>query len=244
VLALPRRLRQLGAQHLGHVDLDDDLALEVPPRIEVEVLVRRPREAVVAHDPVGDEIARAGGDVVHRDLHPERFDLHHLQATLELETASLDRALAGDRRIHRVEEAEVLGQAAPHPNVHQSVRITRPFDDGVEAQATQRPGRPVDNRRVGARNADALTEVAFRVEAAGEEPLAPVVANRTRPLDNAPDRLDRGSALGPDGANLAAVHGSRRERKLARRDAGVGEESVGAPERLQVGEGKPEAMQA
>ena len=29
MLALPRRARQLGAQHLGNIDLDDDLALEV-----------------------------------------------------------------------------------------------------------------------------------------------------------------------------------------------------------------------
>ena len=32
---LPRRPRQLGAQHLRRVDLDDDLALEVPAGVEV-----------------------------------------------------------------------------------------------------------------------------------------------------------------------------------------------------------------
>ena len=46
VLALPRRPRQLRPQHLRHVDLDDDLALEVPPGVEAEVLVRRAGEAV------------------------------------------------------------------------------------------------------------------------------------------------------------------------------------------------------
>ena len=46
VLARPRRPRELGAQHLDDVRLDDDLRLEVPPGVQVEVLVRRPGEAV------------------------------------------------------------------------------------------------------------------------------------------------------------------------------------------------------
>src|SRR4051812_9282953 len=40
--------RQLDAQYLGDVDLDDDLALEVAPRIEVEVLVRGTSKAILA----------------------------------------------------------------------------------------------------------------------------------------------------------------------------------------------------
>ena len=48
VLALPRRPRQLGAQHLRHVDLDDDLALEVAAGVEVEVGVGGASEAVCA----------------------------------------------------------------------------------------------------------------------------------------------------------------------------------------------------
>ena len=66
VLALPRRPRQLRPQHLGNVDLDDDLPLEVPPRVDVEVLVRGAGEAVVADDAVRDEVARPRGDVVQR----------------------------------------------------------------------------------------------------------------------------------------------------------------------------------
>ena len=46
VLALPRRPRQLGPQPLRRVDLDDDLTLEISAGIEVQVRVRRPREAV------------------------------------------------------------------------------------------------------------------------------------------------------------------------------------------------------
>ena len=48
VLARPRRPRQLDPQHLGHVDLDHDLLLEVAAGVEVEVLVRGAREAVKA----------------------------------------------------------------------------------------------------------------------------------------------------------------------------------------------------
>src|SRR3712207_7317115 len=40
--------RQLGAQHLDHVRLHDDLGLEVPARVEVQVLVRGARVAVRA----------------------------------------------------------------------------------------------------------------------------------------------------------------------------------------------------
>jgi hypothetical protein len=33
----PRRRGQLAAQHLGHVDLHDDLLVEIAPGVEVEV---------------------------------------------------------------------------------------------------------------------------------------------------------------------------------------------------------------
>ena len=46
VLAAPARLAELGPDQLGHVDLDDDLALEVAARVQVEVGVRWAREAV------------------------------------------------------------------------------------------------------------------------------------------------------------------------------------------------------
>ena len=48
-------------------------------RIEVEILVRRPREAVVTHDAIGDEVTRSRRDVVHRHLEAERVHRHHRQ---------------------------------------------------------------------------------------------------------------------------------------------------------------------
>jgi hypothetical protein len=47
-LALPRRPAQFTAQHVCDVGLDHDLGVEVPARVEVEVLVRGPREAIAA----------------------------------------------------------------------------------------------------------------------------------------------------------------------------------------------------
>ena len=48
VRAGPPARRELAAEHLGGVDLHDDLRLEVPPGVHLEVRVGRPREAVHA----------------------------------------------------------------------------------------------------------------------------------------------------------------------------------------------------
>src|SRR5437762_3343086 len=87
------RARGFGAQHLGDVDLDDDLLLEVAPRVHAEVLVRGPCEAVVAHDAVGDVVAGAGRDVVERQLHPQRLDRRHLRQCGGLERYAVDGPL-------------------------------------------------------------------------------------------------------------------------------------------------------
>jgi len=46
VFAVPGRLAQLGPDELGDVDLDDDFALEVLARVEIEVGVGWAGEAV------------------------------------------------------------------------------------------------------------------------------------------------------------------------------------------------------
>jgi hypothetical protein len=82
---LPARPRQLGPQQLGDVDLDHDLPLEVPPRIEVEVGVGAASEAEhagmsatsIGVDRVAEAVAaaghvverRAGADLVEVDPH-------------------------------------------------------------------------------------------------------------------------------------------------------------------------------
>ena len=111
VLALPRRAHQLRPGDLRRVDLDDDLALEVPAGVEVEIGVGGASEAVVADDAVGDEVPGAGGDVVERELDSERLDRpRHSSLALALDRGARDRALAGDRRVDRVEEAQHLAR--------------------------------------------------------------------------------------------------------------------------------------
>jgi hypothetical protein len=94
VLALPRRPLQLRAQHLGHVDLDDDLALEVATGVEVEVGVRRAREAIKASmttSPIGI------------DRPPER---HRRRLGHAIEGAlGVDLVEVGVQRLRRVEAA-------------------------------------------------------------------------------------------------------------------------------------------
>ena len=76
VLALPRRPRELDAQHLGHVDLDHDLLLEVAASVEVQVGVGWAGEAVkagmaasaVGVDRPAEGHPRALGDAVERGL--------------------------------------------------------------------------------------------------------------------------------------------------------------------------------
>ena len=63
VVAAPARRPKLGPQALDRVDLDDDPPLEVDAGIEVEVRVRRPREAVHA---------RVRASAVGVDREPER----------------------------------------------------------------------------------------------------------------------------------------------------------------------------
>ena len=82
------------------------------PGVHVEVLVRRAGEAVVADDTVGDEVAGPGRDVVEPHRHAERLDGTTRVLRVGLQRHARDRALAGDRRIGRVEEPQPLAQAA------------------------------------------------------------------------------------------------------------------------------------
>ena len=130
VLALPRRPRQLGAQHLGHVDLDDDLLLEVAAGVEVEVLVGGAGEAVVADDAVGDEVAGAGRDVVQAHRAAERLDATHTRASRRVLSAVPSTvALARDRRVGEVEEAQPLAQPAADADAREPVGRRALLDD-------------------------------------------------------------------------------------------------------------------
>src|SRR5439155_22196282 len=83
---LPKQLRRLR--------LDRDLALEVRPGTEPEVIVSRPGIAVVTDDAVRDEVAGAGSDVVHRHLDSKRFYTCDAELSGTLHCLSLDLACA------------------------------------------------------------------------------------------------------------------------------------------------------
>src|SRR5439155_19181328 len=106
---------------LAGVDLHHDPRVEVLPGVEVEVGVRVASEAVVAHHSVGDEVPGTGGDVEHREVHPQRLDRSDTQATLVLDRPPFDRPLPGDGGIHDMEEAEVLPEAAEQSNYPEPV---------------------------------------------------------------------------------------------------------------------------
>ena len=79
--------------------------------------MRRAREAVVAHDAVGDEVAGAGRDVVEPHVQPERLDRRDACRSRRLQRHAGDRALARDRRADRVEEPQMLREPAADADV-------------------------------------------------------------------------------------------------------------------------------
>ncbi len=147
MLALPRRPPQLGPHDLGRVDLHDDLALEVAAGVEVEVLVRRAREAVVAHHAVGDEVPGCGRDVVQLLCPAQGLDRRDAGAGIRLDRRSLDHQPAPDRGIGEMEEAQPLPQSATDADVPATVGVRRLLD-GAEAEVPQAGHRPPADQRV------------------------------------------------------------------------------------------------
>ena len=106
-LVLPRRRGQLAAEHLGHVDLHDDLLVEIAPGIEVEVGVGAPREAVragVAAPAVGidgpvERHRGCRGHMIQRRLRRHLVEGHA-------------RELRGRDRAHQTVEALHAGQGS------------------------------------------------------------------------------------------------------------------------------------
>src|SRR6267143_1081978 len=76
-LAFPRPALERLAEEPGRLGLHGDLPIEVGAGAEAQVLMRRPSVAVVADDSVCNEVARSGGDVIHRELDSKRLHAHH-----------------------------------------------------------------------------------------------------------------------------------------------------------------------
>ena len=80
-------------------------------RVEFQVLVRRAPEAVVADNPVGDEVARAGRDVVSGNSIPSGSNGDHARLRVRLQSDTIDRpfVVVADRSV----EAPAAPSAAP-----------------------------------------------------------------------------------------------------------------------------------
>src|SRR3954453_4443127 len=107
----------------------------------------------------------------------------------------------------------------------------------VEAESSQAEGDPVHEYRVRVADPqDASAVAALGIEDAGQEPLAPVVLDPTRPLDQVANSLDARLRLRPDRCRLLVAMPGRHEDDFVRSDVRVGEEPSRSLQRLDVGQ--------
>ncbi len=241
VLALPRRPRQLAPQHLGRVDLDDDLLLEVAPRVQAEVDVGRAGEAVVAHDAVGDEVAGAGGDVVELALAGQRLDRDDTECGIRLQRAALEAALAADRGIDRVHEPQHVARSAAEAHVAQRMG-RRSLDDGVEPESPEAVRRPADHLRIGVGDPDDAVRRPLRIEDAGEEPGPPSLRRPAGPLDQRADAVRPVARGRPDGLDRLSRAGRLGEGEAVGPDALERQVLLGPVQRLVIDEREAEPV--
>ena len=217
---LRRRARRAAARRA--LTLTTMRLLEVAAGVEVEVLVRRPSEAVVADHPVGDEVAGPGGDVVHRDVDARAARWRRPRAGIALDGHAVDGALAGDRRVHREEEPQVPAQPADAAG-----RTATPFGRRRSSSDVAEP-EPIEAAAASSRMissigvADAEDAPAVRCpRRRRSRPGTPAPVDRwiVRPRDEPPDRLDAGRRLRADRRDRRAASPTRREGELRRRDA-------------------------
>src|SRR5437763_811523 len=141
------------AQEPRRFGLDGDLPLEVGTGAEAEVLVRGAGVAVVAHDAVGDEIARSGSDVEHRQFQTEGFNRNDSQGGIALQRGSLDDSFARNRRRNSMQEPESLSQPAADSDVARDVPPRRRLQHGIKSEPLERDTRFMKDARIRVRDA-------------------------------------------------------------------------------------------
>ncbi len=188
-LPLPPRPPQLTPQQLRHVDLDDDLALEVAAGVEVEKGVGATSEAIVADHPVGDEIAGTRGDVEHLHRAAERLDRDDTELRLGLDCDAIDRPFAADGGVDALEQPELLAEPAKQPDVTHPDPV-RPLDRRSEAEPPQARHGATDHLCVPVRNPQALAATSLGVEDPSQKPPGPLVVGCVRPADQLSDAVD------------------------------------------------------
>jgi hypothetical protein len=240
VLALPARPAQLGPQDLRDVDLDDDLALEVPPAFMSRYLCVGRAKQLWLTTPLA--MKSPVPVVMSTRPHPaERLDVHDREVGGRLHRLPLDGALAADRGVDEVDEAQVLGEISPDAHVPQAIGPEGVLDDGVEPERSQAVRRPSDELVVCVGDPqDRAVAVPFGVEDPGEKALAPGRGRIEGPGDEPLDLGDAIPRLRPD-----HLHGpSSGGREVAQREAADrrGEVVLRPEQRLLVGEGEPEPV--
>ena len=183
-LAAPRRPGDLTGQHLGDVDLDHDLGVEVGPGVQVEVGVRLPGEAVdapvraaaVGVDRPAERHVRRGGHVVQRRAR---------QHLVERDPRELGRP-------HRPDEPGHLLHPRQRVRVrhHPADRLPRPPHDSHEnTRSIRAPPRAAASRTPGS----------------ARRYLTPDVPDRSRPaLSGVSVSLRRGAVASGAGVLRAA----------------------------------------
>ena len=194
-------------------------------------------------DAVGDVVAGAGGDVVERQLHPERLDPDDAEPALATCTArpSIERlrVIAGSVRWKNRSRC-----SRPPRTAHVPFRLAGRLDHERNPEPPAGERRPVDDRRVGVADPDAAAAaaVALGVVDPGEEALVPVEVHPTsRPFDRRLDSRDRHAAswLGSRGSPV------NRPCAAANRSSFVSTPSssrysCARAQRLEVGQREPE----
>ena len=96
--------------------------------------MRGAREAVVAHNTIGDEIAATGADV-DQVPHPDRFDRDDLEPRLRLDRTTVERELVRDRGVDKIEETLLADDPTADRNGRHADRV-RPFAHAKLVSAT------------------------------------------------------------------------------------------------------------
>jgi len=240
VLALPRRARELGANDLRRVDLDDDLALEVAAGVEVQVGVGRAGEAVVADDAVGDEVAGARRDVIEAQARAERLDRRNGQARVGLHRHVVDDDLAPAGRIEEVKEAQRLAQPAPQAHDAHVLGPAGSLDHAAKAERRHAGVDPADGGLAGVADPDDAATRPVGIEDARQKALSPLVARGQRRAQERLETLALRLAARVDHVNLRRAPWAAIERQQGRVHATRVQVAPRALDRLVVSERQPE----
>src|SRR5438477_5781757 len=146
--------------------------------------MRRTGEAVVADDTVRDEILGLRRNVIEAHRLAKRLNTYHLQLRIALDGLAFEVQLPSDRRVHRVEEAQMFLQSAKHSDHIDrfSVWVRLMLNNESKAQRPQGRTSPRDDFRVRIRDSkDGLAKTAFGIKDPSQKANTPALSRSARP---------------------------------------------------------------